>query len=199
MKLPLVSRWLRRRQPPVPDGPRLHTGCGPEDFFPRLLDGWVNLDNRYDHPEHGPVDLVQEWPFADSSVAVVYSEDLIEHLEQRLQFIYFAEAIRVLKPHGVLRVVCPMLNERIIRRVAFPNWPDVGFRSMDYGAEWLAWGHVLIPTYEYLARALELIGFVEITRRNKSDSVIPDFPGDKRPVEMDPSEQLYVEARKPGR
>ena len=181
----------------VPVGPKLHLGCGPEDFYPRLLPGWINLDSRYDHPEYGPVDITETWPFPDRSIAAVYSEDLIEHLEQRLQFIFFAEALRVLRPDGVMRVVCPELNERIIREVVFPTWPEVGLSSMAAGAEWQAWGHVLIPTFDYLARALELVGFVSIRRLNKNESAIPDFPGDKRPLEMGEENELYVEARRP--
>ena len=73
---------LRRHLPSSngTSGPKLHLGCGPEDFFPRLIKGWINLDTRYDHPDYGAVDVTAEWPFADNSVAAVYSEDLFEHL-----------------------------------------------------------------------------------------------------------------------
>jgi len=129
-------------------GIKVHAGCGPDDFFPRLLNGWVNLDLLHDEPGHGRVDLLSEWPFAEGSAAAVYSEDFIEHLDQREQLIFLGEAFRVLQPGGVLRTVCPALSEDIVRRRFFPAWPRTGFRTIDEGVEWREWGHRLLPTYE---------------------------------------------------
>jgi hypothetical protein len=86
----------------------------------------------------------------------------------------------------------------IIRRRLFPRWPETGIKSIDPGVEWLEWGHRLLPTYEYLARVLELIGYEDVKRHSKHASDIPSFPGDKRPLaDRKEADELYVEATKP--
>jgi predicted SAM-dependent methyltransferase len=179
-------------------GTKIHAGCGPDSFFPRLLHGWINLDTRHDEPGYGAIDLLSEWPFEEGSAAAVYSEDFIEHLDQREQLIFLGEALRVLQPGGVLRTCCPSLNEEVVRERFFTRWPHTGVRTVDNRVEWAEWGHRLIPTYEYLAHVLDLVGFVQVSRHQRHWSDIPAFPGDKRPLEdRHIKHQLYVEVAKP--
>lgn len=55
------------------------------------------------------LNLNRRWPFPDSSVDVVYSHHVFEHLSHRSSELYLAEARRVLRPDGVVRVVVPDL------------------------------------------------------------------------------------------
>ncbi len=177
---------------------KINAGCGPGEFFPRLLTGWVNLDLAYNHPKYGHVNLTSEWPFPDSSASAVYSEDFIEHLDQRGQIIFLSEALRVLRPGGIIRTVCPELCKTIVRKRFFPDYPRVGARFIRSGVEWHEWGHQLLPTREYMARILELVGFVKIKQFKQNKSRIPDFPGDKRPLsDRREEDELYLEALKP--
>jgi len=53
------------------------------------------------------VDLRRTWPWNDSSVDVVYASHVFEHLAPAHGQNFLKEAYRVLKPHGVLRIVVP--------------------------------------------------------------------------------------------
>lgn len=182
----------------VGDGERLHIGCGPESFFPRLLRDWVNLDREYDAPRFGRVELLEPWPFADASVLAVYSEDFLEHFDQREQLLLIGEAFRVLQPGGILRTTCPALSEHIVRRRLFPRWPETGIAAADRTVEWPEWGHHLLPTREYLTTILRLAGFTCVETRAPGASSIPGFPGDHRPLtDREVADELYVEAVKP--
>jgi predicted SAM-dependent methyltransferase len=56
------------------------------------------------------LDFTQKsWPIPDSSVDYIYSEDFIEHVPQRSQVAFLAEAFRVLKPGCYNRVSTPCL------------------------------------------------------------------------------------------
>lgn len=78
------------------------------------LPGFVDLDvpsPSYDHlrtQPFTPYDIRQDpMPFADSSVDVIYSSHVIEHVEDRHVLTFLSEASRVLKPGGVLRIATP--------------------------------------------------------------------------------------------
>ena len=78
----------------------LHFGCG---FT--LIKQFLNLDSYVHFGPFGKVedlymlDFTQKsWPIPDSSVDYIYSEDFIEHVPQRSQVAFLAEAFRVLKP-----------------------------------------------------------------------------------------------------
>ncbi len=112
---------------------KLHLGCGlvqPE--------GWINLDGSWNawlatHPFLRSVigalglvprsqlaiawgrdtlvhDVRKPLPFADGSIAVIYSSHLLEHLYLDEAKSLLAECQRVLAPEGVLRIVVPDLR-----------------------------------------------------------------------------------------
>ena len=118
----------------MPETPRkLHLGCGlvqPE--------GWINVDGSWNawlarHPILRSVagalrlvprsqldvawgrdtlvhDVRKPLPFADGSIAVIYSSHLLEHLHLDEANRLLAECHRVLAPEGVLRIVVPDLR-----------------------------------------------------------------------------------------
>ncbi len=115
---------------------RINVGCGASP-----TPGWVNLDNslsvrigglrnralreavcrliggrsqyaRFAH-EHGIgfVDVAGPLPYADSTVAVVYSSHMLEHLTRETAGRFLNEAFRVLEDGGIIRLVVPDLGE----------------------------------------------------------------------------------------
>jgi predicted SAM-dependent methyltransferase len=93
-----VLPGLRRRAP----GGVLNLGCGPD-----RRPGWVNADLGLAGDLH--LDVARRFPFADDTFALVFSEHLLEHLTEAAAARCLAEAYRVLRPGGVLRLSTPDL------------------------------------------------------------------------------------------
>ncbi|RDI70206.1 class I SAM-dependent methyltransferase [Halopelagius longus] len=114
----IVGRPDANRLPQHHEKPeRLHLGCG-EDHRPE----WLNVDANPDVEPDVVADLEEEWEFApDNSVEVIEARQVVEHLEDRAGF--FAEAARVLRPGGVLRISVPLgVNADTDSDHEAPNW-----------------------------------------------------------------------------
>jgi len=117
LKLELIVAYVHRRtlltrraavaRLNAAGGLRLHLGSGD-----RLKSGWVNVDI---HPAADlRLDVRRPWPFADGSAAEVYAEHLFEHLGWPGETGHFlAEARRVLRPGGTLRLSVPDLARHV--------------------------------------------------------------------------------------
>ena len=154
---------------------KLHLGCGD-----RILAGWVNIDIAVPPILKDPSSVgglfrqadATQLPYPDTSVDVIYSEDLIEHLDQQEQFWFLAECYRVLRFGSCCRITCPELSYSL--------------RSSDFlrGREGVEdawhWGHKLVPTRAYLEEVAEMVGFVVHFNRY-NDSSCPLAPKDIRP------------------
>ena len=164
-------------------------------------------------------------PFEDSSVEVIFSSHFIEHLtfEEGLNFI--KECHRVLKPNGILRIVCPdimiwidkVYNAKDVEFFEiYKNAIDVDFwensvynvkdkvktniqvlNSMIYN-----WGHKWMWDFESLKTELESVGFGSIEQMEHLKSNIPiiekietRLSNDK--IEARNLESMFVEAKKP--
>jgi predicted SAM-dependent methyltransferase len=164
-------------------------------------------------------------PFEDSSVEVIFSSHFIEHLtfEEGLNFI--KECHRVLKPNGILRIVCPdimiwidkVYNAKDIEFFEiYKNAIDVDYwencvynvkdkiktniqvlNSMIYN-----WGHKWMWDFESLKTELESVGFGSIEQMEHLKSNIPiiekietRLSNDK--IEARNLESMFVEAKKP--
>lgn len=98
----------------------LKLNCGSGDC---PLPGWINLDaDPASHPDR-LVDLSQGLPYADASVDYIHSEDFLSCLPdipsvQR----FLADARRVLKPAGVMRLLLPSLERLIEGCQQRPAW-----------------------------------------------------------------------------
>lgn len=81
---------------------KLNLGCGPN-----VKVGWVNID-LFDSGAELQLDLREPWPFATGSVGHAYSEHVFEHFLFPDEVTHFlAEALRVLKPGGVIDIGVP--------------------------------------------------------------------------------------------
>jgi SAM-dependent methyltransferase len=91
----------------------LNLGCGSR-FHP----DWSNVN--FTSTGQGVIahNLNQDIPFPDISLDVVYHSHILEHFSKSQAPIFLLQCYRVLKPHGIIRIVIPDL-EQIIRSYIF--------------------------------------------------------------------------------
>jgi predicted SAM-dependent methyltransferase len=177
---------------------RLNFGCGPHP-----LHGWTNIDNGdgewYDAPEASEViklDIFEALDALPDGVAsCITSEHLFEHftLEQGHDILH--HWFRVLRPGGVLRIVCPDLEaeaELFLRQIT-PASDEVidrhrlrwlgdryAFRPgeqltramvLNYGMR--LDGHKFVYDEETLRQSMRLAGFASIARETFGHSTHP--------------------------
>lgn len=188
---------------------RLNLGCG----FERKA-GWVNVD-LIDGVDL-QLDLRERLPFAEGSVAAIYSSHLFEHLglvgagdslgtvietaaDPSDALTFLRECRRVLTPDGRLDLVVPDAEVAIERyredRAAGattdpnwwgPSWCGTPMHRLNYVFR-QGHEHKYAYDYETLRNVLETAGFVDINRR-AFDPVV-----DHR----NPARSIFVSARKP--
>ncbi|MNX83829.1 hypothetical protein D3C86_1156070 [compost metagenome] len=83
----------------------LNLGCG-TTYHP----DWVNIDLHASPPHVIGHDLKRGIPFPDASFDAVYTSHVLEHIPPAHAAAFLNEAVRVLKPGGVMRVVVPDLE-----------------------------------------------------------------------------------------
>lgn len=95
----------------------LHVGAGGH-----AVDGWIDLDLEPLPPVDLAADAGASLPFRDASVDRIHSEDFIEHVDFDAGRRFVAEAFRVLKPGGIMRLLTPDLRA-IVQRVYLDREP----------------------------------------------------------------------------
>jgi SAM-dependent methyltransferase len=116
---------------PVASGLSLNVGSGAH-----VAPGWISIDRslqiffagrrgaklvttllgrRVGHWPKGIqyADVRKGLPYADESIAVVYSSHFVEHLHRDEALAFLRDAHRVLKPSGVCRIVVPDLHAAV--------------------------------------------------------------------------------------
>lgn len=210
---------------------RLNVGCGASP-----TPGWVNLDNslsvrigglrssavreaawramgersKYARLAHehgiGYADVARRLPYADGTVAVVYSSHMLEHLPRETAAAFLAEALRVLEDGGIVRIVVPDLAEIVQTyqrdqdadhfvdslKMAYPRAATIGDRLRQTVVGFR--GHRWMYDARSLTTLLTGAGFKDTTVLPPGETMIED-PGalDLRERE---GGSLYVEARK---
>ncbi len=200
----------RRHLDERPDGGRLHVGCGGA-----LLPGWLNTD-RDPVPGAAHLDVTRRFPLPDASFRHLLCEHVIEHLPLEDGRRMLAEAARVLRPGGRIRISTPDLA-RIARLCTAPEsaggeryarWAVESFVPGAVGSRGAlvlnnamrAWDHRFLYDEETLARALLDAGFTEVRRLPYRESGDPAFAGaegrgvDAVGIEMRTWETLALEA-----
>ena len=106
-----AARDLDRQRQPAHAGPLVHLGSGGHH-----LDGWINVDVDFRPGLTVCADAAAGLPFRGGTVARIFSEDFLEHLEHRQAAAVLSDCRRVLRADGAIRAGVPDL-EAIVRRV----------------------------------------------------------------------------------
>lgn len=102
-----MSRFeLMARQPGSSIGVLVNVGCGPI-YHP----DWLNFDVTPSDEQVHYLDVRKGLPLQQGSVDACFSSHVIEHLTPAAAEKFLLDQRRVLKPGGILRVVCPDLAE----------------------------------------------------------------------------------------
>ena len=185
---------------------KIHLGCGP-----RILKDWVNIDLVFE-PYHeylkyytdtfygktvrgGKKDFYainivkQPLPIKDKSVAVVFHEDFIEHLDQKEQYLLLAEMFRVLKKGGVHRINTPEITSTMKMNSNF----KVGFNGV-FQSEWDKHIHKNILSVATLTEMATIVGYSKVIVQ-KRDLSMGKIPREYRPDPHDRPEtgNLYMD------
>jgi predicted SAM-dependent methyltransferase len=164
---------------------KLQLGCGDN-----LLPGWINTDS---HPgaKGDFLDCTARLPFDDASLAVVFSEHMIEHIEKSQAVALIREIYRSLRPNGAIRIVTPSFDN-IAQMIAQPEGPDAvrylefyRRRSRDERADiadacnllFYGYGHRHLFRHDELRLMLANAGFGEINVMAAGTFCNPVFNG----------------------
>jgi len=155
----------------------LNIGCGLNTHH-----HFINCDYLW-HPK---VDLCWDicagLPFANESMEGIYTEHCLEHLSLAQVQTIFAEAKRILKPNGILRIIVPdveMYLRTYVRQIdgdastrfpyqkaeeTNPTWtPLQSVNRIFYQDRESAFGHQIMYDKQLLDRLLRLSGFNNVT------------------------------------
>jgi SAM-dependent methyltransferase len=210
---------------------RLNLGCGPTP-----TPGWVNYDNSWSVRLAGRPALVrllagtrlitdaqrhlcevarrdgilfgtaEAIPHGDGTVDVIYSSHMLEHLDRPTAQRFLAEALRVLRPGGVLRIAVPDLGMLVDRYNADGDADRLVEasllatdqpRSLPAKLRYLLLGsrhHAWMYDARSLIAALERAGFEAPQAFDAGTTAIED-PGALNLSER-ADESIYVEARR---
>lgn len=155
-----------------------HLGCGSN-----VMPDWENMDSN---PSPGAGLWTAPWlPYFPNEVDFIYHEHFIEHLPRPMADQLFKEAMRCLKPGGVMRVSTPdlativedytsnsprELNEKY-GLVGFTNNTQAEFINRSFRD----WEHKFIYDEEEFYVLGELAGFSSCNRVRYRDSIYPDL------------------------
>ncbi len=134
------------------------------------------------------LDATKRWPFADSSFDAIVCEQMIEHVTYDAAGTLTAEAQRVLRPGGILRVSTPDLrfladlldggDDEYVKWFTGLGKPD-GPRNaaVAINRAMRDWGHTFIYDEPTLRGLLAEAGFAHVTRFCSGQSDTPYLVG----------------------
>ena len=181
-------------------GLKLHIASGPSK-----KEGWVNVDGAADADVQ--VDLRRPLPLASDSVAMMFSEHFVDHLQfPDVVGRFLGECYRILEPGGRLRIV--VHDAELVAR-AYLKRDEEFFRIAMGGAPPLIETvnnifrfngfHQFIYDFEALGMVLRRAGFDAVVRSSFRGSEVPELNLDCDEPDRE-LQSLYVEGIKsPGR
>ncbi|WP_242057170.1 MULTISPECIES: methyltransferase domain-containing protein [Oscillatoriales] len=110
----------------------LNIGCG-SVFHP----AWTNIDMASFSPDVQSYDLRKGLPYANNYFDVCYSSHVIEHLTIDEVKFHLKEALRVLKPKGIIRVVVPDLEGIVREYLRLLELVEVGVKEAEADYDWM--------------------------------------------------------------
>lgn len=166
----------------------LHVGCGPfrnpgwqnTDFINRRGFFRGLTDNERAMDFH--VDITEELPYSDSCLDAIFAEEVIEHVDMRQGEHFIREAVRVLKPGGVLRLTTPdarglcQVFAGDVKNVSVDDFEPFWLNPYWSQDRWLNgvfrfYGHQHIWSYEGLEQSLLSAGFARVERVKVHETV----------------------------
>lgn len=120
----------------------LNLGCG-HRFHP----DWTNVDLVSTGEGVIAHNLTQGLPFPDASFDVVYHSHVLEHFPKTDAEFFMRECCRVLRPHGVLRVVVPDLEQIAKTYLVALEKASAGSQEWAANYEW-----ILLEMYDQTVR-----------------------------------------------
>lgn len=146
---------------------KLHLGCGDKHF-----DDYVNIDLR----KTRATDLVcniQNLPYPDSSVELIETYHVIEHLNRHVLTISLKEWNRVLVVGGRLIIECPDFDEAVKEYIqGNEKRIDNIFGLQRFPGDVHQFGY----NFKRLKKALEEVGFKDIEEKKPQDYHTKDEP-----------------------
>jgi predicted SAM-dependent methyltransferase len=110
----------------------------------------------------------EPWPIPSGCVDYIYHEDFIEHVTQKQQVCFLAEALRVLRHGSWHRVNTPCLIASMRRHSRF----EEGMKGV-YVGEWNNWQHISLFTRHSLEEMARLVGYRDVVFNLKNHGVSP--------------------------
>lgn len=181
----------------IPEGSRLHLGCGHNH-----LEGWVNIDiDRAVSPDIR-LDLRTGLSVTPGTVALIYSEHVLEHLSFEDGILLLRECRIALRPGGILRTAMPDLKALVNRYL--DGWrdqawlQDPAYGYIDSAARMLnhafyGWNHRYLYDADELRKRLQEAGFAHVEEQPWGRSRHPALRG----LETRPDSKLILEAVAP--
>jgi predicted SAM-dependent methyltransferase len=121
----------------------LNLGCGSR-FHPEF----VNIDVAHPSPHVRAYDLTQGVPLPEDTFDLVYHSHLLEHFNREKALDFMKQCYRVLKLHGIIRVVVPDLEQ--IARTYLASLDQV----LQNNEEWEAnYDWMMLELYDQTVRA----------------------------------------------
>ena len=131
----------------------LNVGCGS-----KFHKSWTNIDMVSYSPYVKAHNILKGFPYPSNYFDVVYHSHVLEHIPKEKAFDFLRECLRVLKPGGVLRIVCPDLENICIEYLRNLN------ESLTVPTD------ISISNYEWI-----LLEMYDQTVRNKPGGEMADF------------------------
>lgn len=120
-------------------------------------------------------------PLPNESVDLIFHEDFFEHINQRDQFVFLAETLRVMKKGAVHRINTPNVLASMRDNSSFEKGKEGVFVN-----EWNMWHHLSIMSPKILEEMVILVGYSEVVFNTKNQSIISSrLPKEYRPDPKD--------------